>query len=69
MLNRRHKNMTTHKLPQKKKKAQKNEHPLADLEGKFGGELWEATLEEIKRFREAEKEEINKILDSSLDDK
>ncbi|RUT09904.1 hypothetical protein DSM106972_003990 [Dulcicalothrix desertica PCC 7102] len=61
--------MTTHKLPQKKKKAQKNEHPLADLEGKFGGELWEATLEEIKRFREAEKEEINKILDSSLDDK
>ncbi len=61
--------MTTHKLRQKKKRASENEHPLADLAGKFEGELWEATLEEIKRFREAEKEEINKILDSSLDDK
>lgn len=69
MRNRRQKNMATYKLPKKKKKAQKNEHPLADLAGKFGGEFWEATLEEIKRFREAEKEEINKILDSSLDDK
>lgn len=61
--------MTTHKLPEKKKKAQKNEHPLADLAGKFEGEFWEATLEEIKRLREADKEEINKILDSSLEDK
>jgi hypothetical protein len=59
--------MTTHKLTQKKKKAQKDEHPLADLAGKFEGEFWEATLEEIKRLREADKEKVNKILDSSLD--
>lgn len=58
--------MTTHKIPQKRKKAQKNEHSLAGLAGKFEGEFWEATLEEIKRLREADKEEINKILDSSF---
>ena len=31
--------------------------------------IWEATFEEIKRLREADKEEINKILDSSSEDK
>jgi hypothetical protein len=58
--------MTTHKLPQKKKKAQKNENQLVDIAGKFEGEFWEATLEEIKRLREADKEEINKILDNPI---
>lgn len=57
----------SHKLFQRKKKARKNENPLADLAGKFEGEFWEATLEEIKRLREADKEEINKILDSSIE--
>lgn len=61
--------MVSHKLFQKNKKAQKNENPLADLAGKFEGEFWEATLEEIKRLREADKEEINKILDDSIETK
>ncbi len=26
-------------------------HPLADIIGKFEGEIWEATLEEIQRLR------------------
>ncbi|BAZ15739.1 hypothetical protein NIES4071_76110 [Calothrix sp. NIES-4071] len=60
--------MITHKLPQKKKKAQKSKNPLLDLAGKFEGEFWEATLEEIKRLREADKEDINRILDNSLEE-
>jgi hypothetical protein len=57
--------MTTNKLPKKKdKKLQIPEHPLAKLAGKFEGELWENTLLEIQNFRETEKQEINKTLDS-----
>jgi hypothetical protein len=61
--------MTTYKLAQKRKKAQIQKNPLANIAGKFEGEFWETTLDEIKRFRKAEKEEINKIIDSSLADK
>ncbi len=59
--------MTTHKLRQNKnKKVKIPKHPLAKLAGKFEGEFWENTLEEMKRFREIEKEQINKDLDKSL---
>ncbi|WP_407884101.1 hypothetical protein [Scytonema sp. NUACC26] len=43
-----------------------SKHPLAKLAGKFEGEFWENTLDEILRFRETDKEEIKKHLDSSL---
>jgi len=59
--------MTTHKLRQNKdKKVKILKHPLAKLAGKFEGEFWENTLEEIKRFRETEKQEINRDLDNRL---
>lgn len=59
--------ITTNKLPRNKdKKVQILKHPLTKLAGKFEGELWENTLDEIQRFREIDKEEINKHLDSSL---
>jgi hypothetical protein len=57
--------MTINKLPKNKdKKLQIPEHPLAKLAGKFEGEFWENTLLEIQNFRETEKQEINKTLDS-----
>ncbi|MBR8839968.1 MAG: hypothetical protein DSM106950_39715 [Stigonema ocellatum SAG 48.90 = DSM 106950] len=59
--------MTTNKLPKNKdKKVLIPKHPLAKLAGKFSGELWEDTLDEIQRFRETDKEEMKKHLDSSL---
>ena len=61
--------MTTNKLPKNKgKKVQISKHPLAKLAGKFEGELWKNTLDEIQRFREIDKEKINKHLDSNLTD-
>lgn len=57
--------MTTNKLPKKKdKKTLIPEHPLAKLAGKFEGEFWENTLLEIQKYREREKQEINRVLDN-----
>lgn len=58
--------MTINKLPKDKHKKILPKHPLAKLAGKFEGTLWENTLDEMKRFRETDKEEIVKHLDSSL---
>lgn len=56
--------MTTNKLPkQKQKQPQIPGHPLAKLASKFEGEFWENTLTEIERYREIEKQELNKTLD------
>ncbi len=57
--------MTTDKRP--KEKIQKTPipgHPLAKLAGKFKGEFWEKTLENIQDFRNKEKQEINEYLDN-----
>ncbi|MBD2410270.1 hypothetical protein H6H01_05960 [Nostoc calcicola FACHB-3891] len=57
--------MTINKLPKKKdKKTLIPEHPLAKLAGKFEGEFWENTLLEIQKFRDIEKQEIKRVLDS-----
>ncbi len=57
--------MTTNKLPKKKnKKTLIPEHPLAALAAKFEGEFWENTLLEIQKYREIEKQEINRVLDN-----
>jgi hypothetical protein len=57
--------MTTNKLPKKKdKKTLIPEHPLVNLAGKFEGEFWEDTILEIHKFRDIEKQEINRLLDS-----
>lgn len=58
--------MTINKLPKNNDKKVLPKHPLAKLAGKFEGTLWENTLDEIKRFREIDKEEIGKHLDSGL---
>ncbi|MEO0932372.1 MAG: hypothetical protein AAFY21_00985 [Cyanobacteria bacterium J06641_2] len=39
-------------------------HPLAKLAGKFKGQFWERTLENIEEFRKKEKQEINEYLDN-----
>jgi hypothetical protein len=57
--------VTTNKLSKKKDKTTSiPEHPLANLAGKFEGEFWEDTLLEIQKFRDTEKQEINRLLDS-----
>lgn len=33
------------------------EHPLAAIAGKFDGEVWEATLEEIQRLRRMDRQQ------------
>jgi len=57
--------MINNNLPDNK--AVKNQiprHPLAKFIGKFKGEFWERTLENIEEFRKKEKQEINKFLDN-----
>lgn len=57
--------MTTEKIPKEKtNKTHISGHPLAKLAGKFKGEFWEKTLENIQEFRKREKQEINEYFDN-----
>ena len=57
--------MTTDKLPKEKiKNTPIPGHPLAKLAGKFKGEFWEKTLENIEEFRKREKQEVNEYFDN-----
>jgi hypothetical protein len=57
--------MTPNRTSDRQKETKQiTDHPLADVAGKFGGELWEVTLEEIQRSRKREQQEIKKLLDS-----
>ena len=57
--------MTTEKIPKESiKKTQIPGHPLAKLAGKFKGEFWEKTLENIQEFRKKENLEVNEYLDN-----
>jgi hypothetical protein len=42
-------------------------HPLAEIAGKFEGELWEATLEEIQRFRKLDRKRWQRISEIEQD--
>ncbi|MEM7760974.1 MAG: hypothetical protein AAF298_23010 [Cyanobacteria bacterium P01_A01_bin.40] len=56
--------MTTDKgSRQQFKTKQLGSNPLADIAGKFGGELWLETLSEIDNARKKDKEETSKNLD------
>jgi hypothetical protein len=55
--------MATNKVLKKKdRKFLIPKHPLVKLAGKFEGEFWESPLDEIQRFRDKDKEEVNKTL-------
>ncbi|MGB6296684.1 MAG: hypothetical protein WBF90_10915 [Rivularia sp. (in: cyanobacteria)] len=57
--------MTTHKTSKEKvKETPIPGHPLAKLAGKFKGEFWESTLNNIQEFRKREKEEVNRFFDN-----
>ena len=57
--------MTTDKIPKEKiKNTHIPGHPLAKLAGKFKGEFWEKTLENIQEFRNREKQEVNEYFDN-----
>ena len=57
--------MTTDKIPKEKiKNTHIPGHPLAKLAGKFKGEFWEKTLENIQEFRKREKQEVNEYFDN-----
>lgn len=57
--------MTNEKIPKVNiKKTQIPGHPLAKLAGKFKGEFWEKTLENIQEFRKKENLEVNEYLDN-----
>jgi hypothetical protein len=42
-------------------------HPLAAIAGKFDGEAWEITLEEIQRLRRLDREQWQKVADAELE--
>ena len=57
--------MTIEKIPKEEiNKTQIPGHPLAKIAGKFKGEFWEKTLENIQEFRKREKQDINEYLDN-----
>ena len=57
--------MTIDKLPKENiNKTHILGHPLAKLAGKFKGEFWEKTLENIQEFRKREKQEVNEYFDN-----
>ena len=57
--------MTTDKIPKEQiKNTHIPGHPLAKLAGKFKGEFWEKTLENIQEFRKREKQEVNEYFDN-----
>ncbi len=57
--------MAINKTSQKKSKnKQQDNHPLADVAGKFGGEFWLETQSEIENARKKDKEEMEKLIDT-----
>ena len=44
-----------------------NQNPLADIAGKFGGKYWLETQSEIERSRSIDREETEKLLNTSSD--
>ena len=63
--------MTTRKnSAQQSETKQATNNPLADIAGKFGGKFWVETQSEIKRSRQKDKEEIDRLgdTDSNLQD-
>ncbi|MGD1922251.1 MAG: hypothetical protein ACFCAD_27160 [Pleurocapsa sp.] len=57
--------MATDKASQQQSKTkQLSSNPLADIAGKFGGELWLETQSEIKNARNRDKKEISKNSDT-----
>ena len=44
-----------------------NQNPLADIAGKFGGKYWLSTQSEIERSRSIDREETEKLLNTSSD--
>ena len=44
-----------------------NKNPLADIAGKFGGKYWLETQSEIERSRTLDREETERLLNTSSD--
>ena len=44
-----------------------NQNPLADIAGKFGGKFWRETQSEIERSRTLDREETERLLNTSSD--
>ena len=60
--------MTTNKDSHQQSKTKlSNQNPLADIAGKFGGKYWLSTQSEIERSRSRDREETERLLDTSDD--
>ncbi|MEM7727588.1 MAG: hypothetical protein AAF208_14665 [Cyanobacteria bacterium P01_A01_bin.45] len=59
-----HDELVNHEVAHDNSKMHYPEHPLAKIAGKFEGDFWESTLENIQDLRKLEKQEMNKILDN-----
>jgi hypothetical protein len=60
--------MTASKDSHQKSKTQlSNQNPLADIAGKFGGKFWLDTQSEIERSRSIDREETERLLNTSSD--
>jgi hypothetical protein len=60
--------MTTNKDSHQKSNTKlSNQNPLADIAGKFGGEFWCLTQSEIERSRSLDREETERLLNTSSD--
>lgn len=59
--------MTTNKISHQQSKIKLGkDNLLAKVAGKFGGEFWLETQSEIEASRKKDKEEIDRLLDDSL---
>ena len=60
--------MTTNKDSHQQSKTKlSDQNPLADIAGKFGGKYWLETQSEIERSRASEREETERLLNTSSD--
>ena len=60
--------MTTNKDSHQQSKTKlSNQNPLADIAGKFGGKYWLSTQSEIERSRSIDREETERLLNTSDD--
>ena len=60
--------MTTNKDSHHSSKTKlSNQNPLADIAGKFGGKFWRETQSEIERSRSQDREETERLLNTSSD--
>jgi hypothetical protein len=60
--------MTTSKDSHQKSKTKlSNQNPLAAIAGKFGGKFWLSTQSEIERSRSIDREETERLLNTSSD--